>query len=388
MSNDRDHFDEYRDQTLVKHTILEKYLFAYFNILKNSGEKNLVYIDGFAGRGTYGEGATKSPGSPLRALEKIAANADLAPLVSTAFIEKDGVLFAELKASVSSFFAGHGNIREPQCVQGEFAAEMTTFLDGLEQAGKRIAPVFVFIDPCGVDGVDFDVIKRILRSQEKAEIFLFFNIDGVRRILGLKEKMGPTAGRVFGGDDRAKKLAEQVASTEVPSERERIIITAYEELLRISTPAKYVVSFRIEKEDRRTAAHYLVHASQHPLGFSIMKDVMWSAGKTAEGKGGLEFQQASIGSMQMLFNPEWDALKSSVVKELEAGPRPVTHFYETLVARPDNRLCEAAYRAALLELERDGRIVVLAKDGITPAPKRKTRNGAATLGESYFVKLP
>ena len=46
MSHDREHFESYRAQTLAKHTILEKYILAYFNILKGYN-RNLIYIDGF-----------------------------------------------------------------------------------------------------------------------------------------------------------------------------------------------------------------------------------------------------------------------------------------------------------------------------------------------------
>lgn len=52
QGNDREHFDDYREQTQVKHSILAAYLPAYYHILKRSN-KNLVYIDGFAGPGAY-----------------------------------------------------------------------------------------------------------------------------------------------------------------------------------------------------------------------------------------------------------------------------------------------------------------------------------------------
>lgn len=74
-SNDREHFEDYRRQTQVKHEILAAYLPAYYNILKRR-EKNLLFIDGFAGRGTYtraetGEAVDGSP-HPLRPSVRIA----------------------------------------------------------------------------------------------------------------------------------------------------------------------------------------------------------------------------------------------------------------------------------------------------------------------------
>jgi three-Cys-motif partner protein len=72
---DRDHFEVYREQTQVKHEILAAYLPAYFHILK-ARNRNLLFIDGFAGRGTYTRTDTgeKVDGSPLRALNLTGMN--------------------------------------------------------------------------------------------------------------------------------------------------------------------------------------------------------------------------------------------------------------------------------------------------------------------------
>lgn len=384
--SDKEHFESYRPQTLVKHTILKKYIAAYFQILKQT-EDRIYYIDGFAGRGTYKSGDGLIPGSPRHALELIAADPELAAKVRTIFIERDGELFAQLEATLRSFHGEHPDVHEPELANGTFSAEMTRILDSWKADRIPIAPMFVFVDPCGVDGVDFAVVQRLLNSQRKCEVFLFFNIEGVRRILGLRENMGDTLSRLLGGESRATELVRIVDVARNTGEREREIIRYYEGLLRSNTPGKYVISFRVEKEDRRTTSHYLVHVAQHPRGFSIMKDVMWSVGKTSEGKGGLQFEQASYSPIEMLFRPEWDGVKASALEELRAGPRPVAYFYKELVARPENRLCETAYRSALLELEHDGKILVLASDGRTPAPKRPVRKGVKTLGERYYVKL-
>lgn len=386
---DREHFEEYRAQTLAKHTILEKYIYAFFNIMKKSGGDNLVYIDGFAGRGTYtGEDGSQVDGSPLRALQKIASQPDLAKKVTTVFIEKDKVLYDQLVGHLRAFYDEHKWIREPQWGNGEFAEVMTTQLDRLAKDGKSLAPAFVFIDPCGVDGVDFNVIDRVLRNQSKTEVFLFFNIEGVRRILGLKDKMGATMATLLGSNERAKDLLARVDACGSPDEREQAIVTYYEELLRTQTPAKYVVSFRVEKEDRRVTSHYLIHAAQHPLGFAIMKDVMWGVGKTAEGKGGLALEQASSVPMQMLFTPQWESIRQSILSELLHGMKSVSYFCVELVQRADSRLCSKAYKTALLELEAEGKIVVFGKDGLGLAGKRPVRNGAMTLADGYHVKLP
>src|SRR5437879_2953932 len=120
--DDREHFENYREQTRVKHEILAAYLPAYYNVLKVRS-KNLVFIDGFAGRGTYTRKETGETvnGSPLLALELIAANKDFAERVSTVFIESDDFLFAQLDRNIQTFYAQHSDIRKPICLKGTFS---------------------------------------------------------------------------------------------------------------------------------------------------------------------------------------------------------------------------------------------------------------------------
>lgn len=122
--------------------------------------------------------------------------------------------------------------------------------------------------------------------------------------------------------------------------------------------------------------------TRNPIGFGIMKDVMWKVGKTDEGPGGLALEQASITSTLPLVRPRWERVKSGILDELGPGPKRASYFYKELAQQPDNKLCEAAYRQALLELEAEGEIDVLAKDGSDSIPKRR----ANTLGEDYFVR--
>ena len=277
-------------------------------------------------------------------------------------------------------------VQEPHLMNGTFSTKMTEVLDSWKRRNIASAPMFVFVDPCGVDGVDFAVIERLLSSHRKCEVFLFFNVDGIRRILGLRDSRGDTLTRLLGTEERADMLVRIVDAARTTGEREEAILRYYEELLRQNTAGRYVASFRVEKEDRRTTSHYLVHVTQHPRGFSIMKDVMWAAGKTSEGKGGPLFEQASYSGTEALFRPEWDGVKASILEELRGGSRCVAYFYEELVERPENRLCRLAYRNALLELEEEGKILVLATDGQTPAPKRRRLKGSLTLGDGYYVK--
>jgi three-Cys-motif partner protein len=131
--NDREHFEDYREQTQVKHSILAAYLPAYYNILKRSS-KNLVYIDGFAGPGSYVQPSTGKTydGSPILALRLIASNEDFSKQVGAIFIESDDTLFNRLKHRVDNFYKEHPEIRKPLCRFGTFSDRLNEILGGIE----------------------------------------------------------------------------------------------------------------------------------------------------------------------------------------------------------------------------------------------------------------
>lgn len=388
-ANDRAHFESYREQTRAKHTILEKYIPAFFHILK-AYNKNLVYFDGFAGRGSYTDTTTgeEIDGSPLRALAAISKNDALAGKVTTIFVEKDPELAEPLERRVESFHVENPHIRKPRVYQAEFEQVVLGHLDHMKQGGKQLAPCFMFVDPCGVAGASFEAIKRLM-DEAQAEVFVFFNLDGIRRILGLGDRMGPTLPELLGSQARTDELRARYDACTTSTERDECIVKFYDELVRSEVGADYVTTFRVEKEGQKATSHYLIHVTRHSRGFAIMKDVMWGVGQTAEGYGGLALEQKSLQGGPMLIAPEWDAVLESVVAELEAGTKRVSHFYETLSQQPANKLCEAAYRRALIELEEDGKVQVLDKQGVNPMPAgmRRKRKGQTTLAKDYYVRL-
>ena len=349
MGNDRNHFEEYREQTRVKHEILEKYLRAYLHVLKR-WNNNLLFIDGFAGPGAYQNNGSSQPGSPIRALSLISSDAELAKRVTTVFIEKDKQLYEDLQAEVQSFYRDNPNIREPICLNNEFREGMEIMLQPFEKKRRSLAPTFLFVDPCGVNGVYFDTLARLMNFGS-CEIFLFFNIDGIRRILGLGEARGDTLAQFFGSDREAEDLLK-VIENKSSTEKEDLIIARYYDIVKRDIGANYITGFRIEKENRRTVSHYLIHTDGH-----------------------------------ILFDPEWDAFKQSILKEL-AAPRKADYFYHDLTSRSDNLFCEPAYREALLELEQEGSIIVLDSKGKpTTASTRRRYNGKPTLSDKHTITI-
>jgi three-Cys-motif partner protein len=382
------HFEDYREQTRIKHEMLTKYLKPYFGIRAKGDYINLLYIDAFAGRGTYDSSSGPQLGSRLRALATF-ETMKIKDKIGTLFIESDDDFFKNVDAEVTKYDAKSRGMRTPTVVHGTFEVEVEKLLDGLKQRGKTLAPSFLFADPCGVEGLRYSTLHRYLTEAE-GEALLFFNYDGVTRIAGLGFKQGKTLSQLFGSDERAQALVARLEG-QSPGAREDIIIDAYKDALREDVPKLFCTAFRVEHEDKRKTSHYLIHLSRHPLGFALMKDIMWPLGETDEGKGALELEQASISGSEPMFRPAWDDVKESVLQELRAsrgGRLQAKYFYETLSEQPDNALCRSAYRMALFELEAEGKIVVLDKNGApTTAKTRRPHKGKPTLSKDCVIAL-
>lgn len=385
LSDDKKHFDTYREQTQVKHEILEAYLRPYFHILKAHSD-NLIYIDAFAGRGTYTKSETgeTAEGSPIRALSLIADSDDFAKQVSTVFIEADPDLFAILESTVEEFYREHSHIRRPQCFHGTFKDQVTQILDLVQGA---LAPTFLFVDPCGVRGTSFDTIKAVM-DYDKCEVFIFFNVDGIRRTAGLPA-LSPVLVELMGSEERATSLYEALKVTTDTREREEIINQHYRSALVEEIGTEYIATFRIEHEDQRKTSHSLIHATKHPLGFSIMKDVMWKRGRSEDKQGGLEFSQRSRTNVIALFDLPGDEVKQNILSALRERPLRASVFYRQWVQRPDDFQSISSYRQCLLELEAAGEIEVLSEDSQQLMPKARRRHikGVPTLGEQYLIRI-
>lgn len=382
---DNDHFDRYLVQTAVKHEILKKYIKSFYSILK-SNHKNLVYFDGFSGCGEYDDGDSAAPGSPIIALDVISADDVLRKSVLPVFVEARKKHSAALKARISDH-DGAKSLKNPPIVVN---ASCTDAIRGLVESldGAQLAPTFLFVDPCGVQGVSLPEICSILK-RPWCELFLFLNYDGLNRIFGLYEKTGRSETlEEFFGAEGTKEMAEILASA---SNREVALVEYVTKFLREQGQAQYVLRFRVEDRKKKRTSHYLIHATKHELGFKIMKDVMYEAGRLeGESIGRLELLQSSVSDGQLfLLRDDLQRIQEFVLRELRETPRTVGYFSDECVKRADDYYSTSAYKKILKKLEREGVIDVLDKDRATPRPaaRRQKRGGEVTLADHLYVRL-
>lgn len=385
--NDRDHFDEYTPQNQAKHRILTEYYTPYLIALKNQAGF-FHYIDGFAGPGEYEGG---NPGSPLLALDAM-KTAGVLERSTLSCVEKDSDFATKLEATLKQSPLSNVLKAAPLVRPGTFQTHVDEILNReIQQAGGKVA-TFAFVDPCGVDGVRLADLTRILK-QPFGELLLFFNYEGITRLLGGLEK-GTHDDKIlvelFGSADRLRKVRDELARR--PSEKEAVILDAFAAALKEDSGVKYFLPFRFKAKVADKSSHYLIHFSDNCLAFKIMKDVMLKTGKNAQEKyGRLEFlSDSERGATLDLVRFDVEEQKAKILDWVWKSPRMVSEFTVGWVCKPNDSFSEGAYKQMLLDLEASGNILVFDKSNKDPAPasSRRAPLGKPTLANEYWLRSP
>jgi len=245
----RDLFQEKEAQTISKHNIFENYLEPWAKIISNQPwVKEAYYVDAFAGRGKYKSGEEGSPVIGAKILKKYQKPTCKLHCIC---IERNPNRYKVLDHSLKEF--------ETDLNVEKYNSEFLACIDGiLTQIGK--SPAFIFVDPEGFSGMDFDKIKAIL-SLSHTEVLINFQYNAVQRWLKAP-KVESTITKLFGTPDY-KKLR-----------KESDLIKLYKAQIRKT--GAFVWYFRNRFPRKNRTFYYLVYATKNITGFKIMKAVMFS----------------------------------------------------------------------------------------------------------------
>jgi three-Cys-motif partner protein len=377
----RAHFDQYTEQNRVKHAILSRYFEVYLTALRRTADA-FHYVDGFAGPGTYADG---EPGSPIQVLALL-ANQTLP--ASASFVEEDAELCATLGTTVASSAAAT-LFDKPLVECARFSESIDVILKRPIYARYKNVATFAFVDPCGVNGLRMTDLGKIIRMRF-GECLVFWNYDGLSRWVG-----GIFAGthertrlnEFFGDEQLASETLDRAKVAPNTALKEDALRQGYVRAIRELSGASFVLPFRFQSDARKRTSHYLIHLSNHPLAFRLMKEVMWRA-STVESFGTFEFVGSASEAQGKLFDTGYDQARGEVLAALRVRAEPAKTFTQDWPLRPHDLLVADQYKKVVLDLERDGDIEILdrATGALKPAGRR-LRAGKVTLGESCLVRL-
>jgi len=348
---------EYKKHTRVKHELLRKYLRPWITKLGKYYRK-IVFFDCFAGRGEYKnkKGEVVALGSPIIALQVAntllveCKNKDRIPCFDEFIcigIEKNLENFQNLK-----------NTMKREHEKFEFKDKLKYYLENnefanvvneiLEKIGERIAPSFFFIDPFGISGVPFEVVRRIM-SLPRTEIFFTLMTGIINRFMTI--------------ESFEEKLYELCPITDwreickIPDwqKRDQAWKDSYVRCLVENAGVKYVFPFRVCLDEKYQTLYYLIHATNHFDGLKIMKDIMHKQGESG--------MFAYLGPRETIYRGQitlFDDNISSLKKYLCDKYRGATKTFKKILEETYmfTQFVESHYRSSLKELEKEGKIRV------------------------------
>jgi three-Cys-motif partner protein len=300
-----DHWTVFDAHTLLKHGVVDRYVRAWIQILKQY-YPSLWIVDGFAGKGRDDVG---NPGSPLLFARSAAELRDAgAGEVNLIAIEPRDDWFAALSENLAEFDAEHGGQPPVALLRHGTLAEHAG--EAFERIGA--APAFVFLDPFGAEGLSHNIVERVL-ALPKGEVLALFSHLAIGRHLGLLAKDHTAAARRDADGPRlfpdlpewtivaleraaaadAQLLPNKEAAWRIltdlfgtSDEVERIlrlpphlwadeVLGAYLELLRRAGARNPTVAAVLDDEGH--AAYYLIHAARDPMATIKIKEAIHSA---------------------------------------------------------------------------------------------------------------
>ena len=122
-------FDERTDQSEVKARIVQKYFYAWANIIMPTAQKNgrrIAYIDLYAGPGRYKDGAASTP---LLVLQHAITDPKLRSMLVTLLNDSDSNKTSTLQAEIDKL-PGIGNLKyKPAVSCGEIDEEAEKYFN-------------------------------------------------------------------------------------------------------------------------------------------------------------------------------------------------------------------------------------------------------------------
>ena len=272
-----------REQSLVKHLILQRYL-ERFSLIIGQHWNSITYVDCFSGpwQTKSDSFADSSFGIAIqelrRARDTVQERFGKAVRLRCFFLEADFDAYARLAAVPSQY--PDVEIQTRNATLEDSVDDIVRFVN----QDRRTFP-FILIDPKGWTGFAIDVIRPLLRL-DPGEVLMNFMIEFIRRFWNAPdEKTRQSFVRLFGSEQFREELIQ------LPSE-ERDDAAAFEYLKTVQREGNFPhASLAVVLHpdiDRRF--FYLPYLTRHPKGIEVFKD--------AEKRSMQDMERLRAGAMQ------------------------------------------------------------------------------------------
>ena len=366
-------FEETKEQSVVKATIVYKYFWAWARVIiptvKKYGNK-MAYIDLFAGPGRYKDGSNSTP---VLILEKAIDNPDMRQMLVTIFNDVNKNNSGSLAKAIEEIPRIDSLKYAPQVDNIEIGDEISKVFEKMS-----LVPTLFFVDPWGYKGLSLRLINSVLKDWGSDCIF-FFNYNRINAGLSnppVKEHMD-----ALFGEERANALRKRLNNLS-PYEREMTIVEELVHALK-DLGGKYVLPFSFKNDRGNRTSHHLIFVSKNSTGYEIMKEIMAKESSSAN-QNVPSFQYNPVDKRyKALFElcRPLDELEEMLVNDFSGQSLMMIQIYQK--HNVDKPYIKKNYKDALRNLESKGKIIA-----DPAAEKRKIIRGEITFGDKVLVSFP
>lgn len=255
-----------REQSRIKHVVLEKYL-ERFAIIVGSWAEGIVYVDGFSGPWNSVSEDFKDSSFAIALQQLRSARETVRQIfgknlqIKCVFLEKDPQAFAQLNA-----FAKSQTDVEILALNRDFEEAVPDLTRMLGDLPRGFFP-FILIDPTGWKGFSMDVIAPLLRI-EPSEVLINFMTSFIQRFIAdEREGLEASFHRLF-GDDSYKAKIEGLEGRQ----REDVLVSAYADRIGQVGGFPFVPYTFVLKPTKDVTHFHLVYATRHLKGIEVFKN--------------------------------------------------------------------------------------------------------------------
>jgi three-Cys-motif partner protein len=249
---------EDREQTAVKHRILERYLSAFVPIV-GDWASDIAYIDCLAGPWQSVDPNLRDTSfgraiDVLRSTRGVLASRGKHPTLRCLFVEKYPVAFDRLQ----QFCGGITDIETTPK-----AWDLTTHIQEVVQfaRSRNNSFPFIFIDPKGWEVLEIALISPLL-SLNPGEVLVTLMTSWITRFLPDSSKGFE---RIF-GEDLPMLLRLQ------GEEQETEAVKSYANLVRRAGQFRYVCTLPVLKSDQEAFHFHMIYGTRHIKGVEVFKE--------------------------------------------------------------------------------------------------------------------
>jgi three-Cys-motif partner protein len=298
----------------------------------------LLFVDGFAGPGTYTGGQY---GSPILAIKLVLEHSHEFHIpVCFLFIELDQERFVKLEDSLHQFRDQANKSQRVKSIivrQGDCEEILSKYIDELDKTKGKLGPAFFFLDQFGYSDISMRLIQRIMEHPQ-CEVFSYLNWHRMNQFIADSTKWSSITS-AFGGDEWKSVL--QLSSRNRP----RFMLEAYKKALWTKASASYVWHFAMcDKNDK--LIYWLFFCTNNLRGLEEMKRAMWSVDQI----GGLRFSDKDDPLQLNLFKVCTDeTLAHELASNLKGQTLSVLQIKEYVLTQTPAYLYKSALK--LLEIK-------------------------------------